>query len=196
MYVVPLKTKEHAYQALEDLIHEVAAPSWIYSDNAGEETSLRWISILRKSCNSGPHTSEPHSPHQNHAKHQIQDVKCLLRLMIKCSGCPSKYWCHVVMLTVEILNHTAHQSIDHQVLYTLHYGDTADISVFRFHLWQEIEYLEPTISFPEDQMLPGRWLGIARSTGDEFTYHIVPEHKDKCCSMPIMHSVLWTCALI
>jgi len=32
--------------------------------------------------------------------------------------------------------------------------------------------------------------GIARSTVDEFTYHIVPEHKDKRLSMPIMCSVL------
>ena len=36
--------------------------------------------------------------------------------------------------------------------------------------------------------------GIARSTVDEFTYHIVPEHKDKHLSMPIMCSVLWACA--
>ena len=50
------------------------------------------------------------------------------------------------------------------------------------------------VSFPEDQMLPGRWLGIARSTGDKFMYHIIPEHKDKCCSMSIMCSVLWACA--
>ena len=43
-------------------------------------------------------------------------------------------------------------------------------------------------------MLPGRWLGIARSTGDEFMYHIVPEHKDKRRSVPIMHSVIRACA--
>ena len=42
-------------------------------------------------------------------------------------------------------------------------------------------------------MLPGRWLGIARSTGDEFMYHIIPEHKDKHQSIPIMHSVIPAC---
>ena len=42
-------------------------------------------------------------------------------------------------------------------------------------------------------MLPGRWLGIARSTRDEFTYHIVPEHKDKHRSIPIMHSIIQAC---
>jgi len=83
------------------------------------------------------------------------------------------------MLAVEILNHTAHQSIDHQVPYTLHYGDTDDILVFHFQFGQKIEYLEPMVSFSDDQMLPGRWLGKARSTRDEFTYHIIPEHKDK-----------------
>ena len=50
------------------------------------------------------------------------------------------------------------------------------------------------VSFPADRMFPGRWLGIARSTGDEFTYNIIPEHKDKHCSVPIMRSVLRACA--
>ena len=39
-------------------------------------------------------------------------------------------------------------------------------------------------------MLPGRWLGITRSVGDAFTYHIVPEHEDQRRSVPIVHSVI------
>ena len=86
-----------------------------------------------------------------------------------------------MILAVEYLNHMAHKSINDNIPYMLHYGNTVDISVFCFHFWQPIEYLEPTLSFPEEHMLPGRWLGIARSTGDEFTYYIVPEceHKDQ-----------------
>jgi len=41
-----MKTKQHAYMALEDFIREVATLTWIYSDNVGEETGQRWISIL------------------------------------------------------------------------------------------------------------------------------------------------------
>ena len=78
-----MKTKQHAYMALKDFIREVATPKWIYSDNAGEETGQRWISILRKYCISGPRTSEPYCPHQNRAERWIQDVKRLSRYILK-----------------------------------------------------------------------------------------------------------------
>jgi len=102
-----------------------------------------------------------------------------------------------VILAVEYLNHMAHKSINDNILYTLHYGDTVDISVLPFHFWQPIEYLEPTISFPEEHMLPGRWLSIARLTGNEFTYYIVPEGepKDQCRSIPIMCSMICSCTI-
>ena len=53
-FVSLMKTKQHAYMALEDFICEVATPKWIYSDNAGEETGKCWTSILCKYCISGP----------------------------------------------------------------------------------------------------------------------------------------------
>ena len=53
-------------------------------------------------------------------------------------------------------------------------GDTPDISVFRFHFWQEIEYFDPTMKQPLDGWLPGRFLGIAWDAGDALTFYIEP----------------------
>ena len=36
-----------------------------------------------------------------------------------------------------------------------------DISIFKFHIWQKIYYLEPDIKLLRDNMLPGWILGIA-----------------------------------
>ena len=51
-------------------------------------------------------------------------------------------------------------------------GNTPDISMFRFHFWEEIEYFNPITKQPEHGWLPGRFLGIAWDVGDHLTYFI------------------------
>ena len=119
-------------------------------------------------------------PKSEQTKRHTQDVKRLSRFMMKRSGCPKKYWSFAVQSAVEYVNHSAHKATSNQVSpMTLHYGDAVDLSVFLFSLWQEIKYLEPIAFFLNEHMLPGRWIGIARSVGDAFTYPIVPEREDK-----------------
>jgi hypothetical protein len=54
----------------------------------------------------------------------------------------------------------------------MHFGDTLDISVFRFSFWETIYYHDPHARFPNPNLLTGRFLGIARTTGDTFTFYI------------------------
>ena len=51
-------------------------------------------------------------------------------------------------------------------------GDTPDISVFRFHFWQEIEYYNSSAKNPSDGWCDGRFLGINDSAGDDIAYFI------------------------
>ena len=53
---------------------------------------------------------------------------------------------------------------------TLERPQIFQFSVFLFY--EKIQYLEPNASFPKPNMLPGRFLGIARTTGDAFTFYI------------------------
>jgi len=53
-------------------------------------------------------------------------------------------------------------------------GDTPDISIFRFPWFTPIWFYCPTLSFPQDKMLPGFFLDIAENTGDGFFYVVLP----------------------
>jgi hypothetical protein len=62
-------------------------------------------------------------------------------------------------------------------------GDTPDISVFRFIFYEPIYYLEPNVQFPKPNMLPGRFMGIARTTGDTFTFLILTDDGIKSIAL-------------
>ena len=50
---------------------------------------------------------------------------------------------------------------------------------FSFHylFYEQIHYLEPNASFSKPNMLPGRFLGIARTTGDAITFYILTKSE-------------------
>jgi hypothetical protein len=85
---------------------------------------------------------------------------------------PYKFWCYAVAYAVELSNHTAAKRIDWKTPYEMHFRDTPDISVFRFSFWETVYYHDPHARFPNPNLLTGRFLGIARTTGDTFTFYI------------------------
>jgi hypothetical protein len=70
------------------------------------------------------------------------------------------------------MNHTASRKLGWKTPFEAHYGDTPDISVFRFEFWEPVYYHDPHLKFPHPNLLPGRFLGIARTTGDTFTFYV------------------------
>jgi hypothetical protein len=85
---------------------------------------------------------------------------------------PQRFWCYSAEYAVEIINQTTARHIKWRTPYEILHGDTPDISVFRFSFFEPIYYLNPHASYPQPNMLPGRFLGIARTTGDHFTFII------------------------
>ena len=75
-------------------------------------------------------------------------------------------------MAVEQINHTAMRKLYWRTPYEMHWGETPDISVFRFLFYEPIYYLDPMAKFPNANMIPGRFLGIARTSGDAFTFYI------------------------
>ena len=71
------------------------------------------------------------------------------------------------------VNHIATRKLGWKTLNECHFGETPDLSVFCFVFYEKIHYLEPNASFPKPNMLPGRFLGITRTTGDAFTFYIL-----------------------
>ena len=102
---------------------------------------------------------------------------------------PEKYWDFAVELATEYLNHIATRKLGWKTPHEYHFGDTPDISVFHFLFFEEIYYLEPNASFPKPNMLPGRFLGIARTTGDAFTFYILTK-TEKGRDVILTHSMV------
>jgi hypothetical protein len=63
-----------------------------------------------------------------------------------------------------------------------HYMERPQISqYFAFFFYEPIYYMDPSVKFPQHNMLPGRFLGIARTTGDSFTFIIAQEDRLTGC---------------
>ncbi len=170
-YVVPLKNKAYAHTALQDFIRYVGATLYIAVKAAKEENMGEWLSICRK-YSIPQRTSEPTYQHQNRVERIIQDIKHRATVLMATHSTPSRYWDYAVEYTVELINHTAVRRLTWRTPYEALHGDTPDISVFRFIFYEPIYYLEPNIQFPNPNMLPRRFLGIARTMGDSFTFII------------------------
>jgi hypothetical protein len=177
-YVVPIKNKAYAYTALQEFIRYVGAPAYLAVDAAREENMGEWLSICRTYC-IPQHTSEPMYQNQNRVERRIQDIKRRATVLMSMHDAPNRYWDYAVEYAVEIINHTAVRKLNWRTPYERLYGDTPDISVFRFTFFEPIYYQEPYIQFPQANMIPGRYLGIARSTGDAFTFIVLPDRSNR-----------------
>ena len=63
-----MKGKGYGPSALRNFIRDVAAPSYIHTDNAYEEVLGEWEEVCKPQI-----ASEPHHQHQTKAESRIQD---------------------------------------------------------------------------------------------------------------------------
>jgi len=188
LFVEFTKGKGYAPCTLQNFIRTVGAPAYISSDNALEETGGEWGAICRTTCIT-QRTSETEQQNQNKVERTIQDIKRKTKLIIDMNDAPTKFWCYAVAYAVELSNHTAAKRIGWKTPYELHFGDTPDISVFRFTFWEPIYYHDPHARFPNPNLLPARFLGIARTTGDAFTFYIYTQ-KEQGRNVVLARSVI------
>jgi hypothetical protein len=176
--IYPLKNKVYAYTALQDFIRYVGAPTYIKVDAARKENLGEWLAICR-TYSIPQRTSEPGYQHQNKVERRIQDVKRRGSILMSTYKAPSRYWDYAVEYAVEIINHTAVCRLGWRTPYESLHGETPDISVFRFKFFEPIHYLNSNAQFPQPNMLPGRFMGIAHTTGDAFTFIVVTDGDRK-----------------
>ena len=174
MSVYPLKSESHNHTALQDFGRSVGIPSGIKSDNARSEKGQKWVEWCRKYCVSQSFT-EPKSPWQNYAKQGIGNLgRMVKRYMRKFQVPLSRHgWCQ--LWCKDVRNHLASRKLNWRTPTERLTGDTPDISMFRFHFWEPIEFYDHTVKQPTDGWTPGRFLGIAWESGDAMTYYIEPD---------------------
>jgi len=105
------------------------------------------------------------------------------RKMLK-SGSPKRLWDHAIELEALIQSHTAHEIyvLQGQVPETIMTGQTADISNLCEYEWYEwVMYYESLLSYPDNKMFIGRYLGPAIDVGTTVAYKILKANGKYIC---------------
>jgi len=89
--IYPMSSKGQAFDKLDSYCSTIGIPKFMISDNAGEETGGEWDRV-RKKYLFQQRTTEPHSPWQNRAEREIQELKRHFRRIKHRSRCPERFW--------------------------------------------------------------------------------------------------------
>ena len=187
--VYPMRKESNAPNAYRDFVRSYGAPELLKRDNSQTQTGADWISVSRQSLIAEALT-EPFHSNQNLAERYGGDLKGMVVLTLAVSQAPLKFWCYAVEWCAVVLRNAA-ISGDCVTAHTLFYGDTNDVSYLRFYFWEEVEFLDSSICAPFNNMISGRFLGIAENAGDAFTFLVLPESElSKSRPRPLVRSVV------
>ncbi len=173
-YVKGLLKKQQAPTAYEDFIREVGAPNKFLTDNEATLISQKMTTTSRRFAIQQLAIT-PRNPQQNTAERKLAVVKHRVMVTMRESKVPLVFWCYCMEFIVDCLNHTALKKLGWKTPMEKLFGNTPDISMFRFVFWEKVLYFDPMARFPEASFLPGRFVGIAWNHGDAFTYRIWSE---------------------
>jgi hypothetical protein len=163
--------------ALEDLVRDIGAPTFLRNDNSKMQTGLKWRDVLRKYC-IGEQTTEPHHPQQNPAERRIQEVKKFSQKIMDRTGAPSFLWLFCMLYVVYLLNRTAQEQLNWRTPHEMALGETPDLSaLLQFAFYEPVYYLDDDTSYPETKEKLGHFLGPAEHCGDELTFWILTSKK-------------------
>ena len=175
--VFPMRRRNQYFDTLPKLITQCGAPVTMHSDNAPEFKSKRWASYLSVRQVDQSFT-EPHHPNQNVCERRGGVLKAIVTHILHVTQADLRYWCYCLEYVALLQSVTARRKLGWRTPHERHFGNTPDISAFRFIFWQPVWYYAPKSSFPHSKMLPGRFLGIAPATGDAFCFLVLTELSD------------------
>lgn len=184
-----MRRRSQGPSTLPELITEYGAPNVMKSDNAPEFHGKRWVNCLRQNQITSAFT-EPHHPNQNLCERRGGANKAMLTHLLAVTKFEIDFWCFGLEYVNLLRTVLARRSLGWRSAHECHFGDTPDISVFRFVFWATIWYYTPARGFPKTKMLPGRFLGIATTTGDAFCFLVLTEPEDDSPRQVLSRSVV------
>ena len=171
----PWKRKGEHPDTLVTLMNDVGIPQVLVSDNAKEELQGRARDICRK-YHIHQKPTVPYSPWQNAAEASIREVKKNVRRALRRTAAPLRLWsyCAIWCTTIRRLTSSALTRLAGKTPEEFVTGSTPDISALAMFDWyQPVYYWTPTVDFPNERKLLGRWLGIAESCTDDMAFTIL-----------------------
>jgi len=167
-----MRKKSQVKSGLQDFIRTVGAPTGIIFDNAKEQIGAGVTDVCRHAYVE-THTSEPHHQNQNLAERRGGEIKSATLKMMAAQNTPPTFWCFALEYIAGVRQHLAKRCLDWETPKTRLFGETADISRYRLPFWSRVWYYDPSEKFPQLKEKPGRLLGPATSSGDNFCYYVL-----------------------
>jgi hypothetical protein len=128
-----MRTRSQRPTTLSSLLVDCGIPRVIKSDNAPEFKGKRWLSIIQKYCIT-PEYTEAYHPNQNLAECRGGAIKAAVVHLMTVTKTPNEFWCYALQYICYIWNFIARRTLEWKTPYEKHWGDTPDISMFRFLL--------------------------------------------------------------
>ena len=177
MRVFPMKRKFGAHEAL---FQRDDVPPWMIVDGSKKQVEG---DFARKCKEDGCYLkqTEPYSHWKNAAESSIKELKRGAgRKMLKARS-PKILWDYCVELESYVRSHTAHNiyCLNGETPEAIMSGETLDISqIFELEWYEWIMFRDLAVSFTEDNMIPGRYLGISIDIGTAMTVKILKSNGE------------------
>jgi hypothetical protein len=171
----PLKAKADAHFGLSTLFARDGVPNVMVMDGAKEQIQG---DFRRKCREAGCHVkqTEPHSPWMNMAENGVRELKKSSARQMLLKHSPKRLWDDCLEFQAFIKSHTAgnHYELKGECPETVLSGETADISEFAEYGWYGwVKFRDTTVSYPEEKLILGRYLGPSTDIGPAMTAKIL-----------------------
>eukprot|EP00934_Nitzschia_sp_Nitz4_P002319 Nitzschia sp. Nitz4//scaffold471_size5685//193//5616//NITZ4_009210-RA/size5685-processed-gene-0.1-mRNA-1//1//CDS//3329552692//2319//frame0 len=171
----PLNSKSLAHEFLEKFCRQFGIPSLLISDGAKEEQFGEWGRVVKENLIQ-TRLTEPHSAWQNRCEDEIREIKKHHRRIMALHECPEVFWDFGWQYTLELRQFLPRKAADGRPPYETLTGEAVDISEYlEFDFYDWVLYRD-RVSYPEDPVKLGRWLGVAHSVGAPMTYWVLKEN--------------------
>ncbi|KAL7485243.1 hypothetical protein ACHAW6_014108 [Cyclotella cf. meneghiniana] len=180
-----MSCKSQAHEALGLLFAREGVPPKMIVDN-GKEMKLGGFSRKCKEALCYLHDTEPYSLWSNSAEQEIRELKKGAARKLTHSGAPRQLWCYALEYESYVRSHTAHDiyKLDGHVPNTVVLGKTVDTSPFcEFGFWDWVKFQDKGITFPDDPLVLGKYLGPSIDVGPAVTQCVMKANvKVEDCS--------------
>jgi hypothetical protein len=170
-----MKKEAEAHETLSLMFKDIGVPPKMVMDNANTQIKGKFRKKA-KEADCKIRSVEPHTPFSNAAESAVRELKKGTGRKLTSSGCPKRIWDDCMELEALQRSHTAHDiyQLKGQVPQTLMTGQTADISqLYEFGWYDWCMYHDSSISFPDDRLCLGRWIGPALDVGPAMTAKVL-----------------------
>jgi hypothetical protein len=170
--IYPMRLKADAPHKLDLFCKTYGLPQVLITDNAPEEVQGKWEKVIKQYL-LVQRTVEPHSAWQNCVEIKICELKKHFCRIMHRARCPEAFWCYGMEYVCQIRKLMVRPSLDWQTLLEVLTGDTPDCTEYlNFDFYDWVKFKDPSSGVVDDIML-GRWLGVAHSIGQAMTYWIL-----------------------